>query len=628
MTLLAHLVSLVLIFVGGTVGPGLWIVRRTAWQPIEKLCAAVGFSWFLIYAASFALFATGANPAWNYAITGLAWIATIANWRAFWFLACDRKCRLATLAWCGLAAWCFLAICLVRTVGGGDWAGDWVEHYERAEFFLGHRPIDYKFIGLYLLPARLPLQNVLCSFFMAQVGTDFAIYQTSCILLGTLSVLPCLCWVLADRLTPAERTSESIAEAIAPPEAVSRSRTPRYGAICLVLTGLLALNPSFIQNLVFVWTKLFAAFYVVLGLYFYVQAWRGKDLSRMVAGFATLAVGLLVHHSTGVYILFLVVHYLAYLIWRRERRWLELALVATICTMILATWFAWSFGTYGVRDTLSSNYVLRDFEASTGGGRSYKVVALNWLYSFVPWPFHDGVPAGYFDQQNWWGKLRDQAFMIYQVNLLPMMGSFGGVLAVALLLAEPWNRRRIHGRAETAFWIAFGGIVPLLGVGVVFSLSYFGLAHNALQPLNLLGLTLVASRFYSIPRFLAAALLVGVAIDFAVGVWLHLHMDHYVFEVGVQNNQLVVNNAPGLSARSVMNWIVKEQLRYRFLGDRLPNAGAVLEPLLVLMCAAWLVAVVGTLLQGSRWTIAGKAGFTPELRPAALPATRRRRRRS
>ena len=58
--------------------PGFYLVRRLRWQPVEKLCGAVGLSLALIYLASFVIFWTGpadgqAHPL-PYAAATLLWL--------------------------------------------------------------------------------------------------------------------------------------------------------------------------------------------------------------------------------------------------------------------------------------------------------------------------------------------------------------------------------------------------------------------------------------------------------------------------------------------------------------------------------------------------------------------------
>jgi len=44
-------------------GPGLLLVARCNWSPMEKLCGALAASFVLIYLAGFGLFCAGADPA-------------------------------------------------------------------------------------------------------------------------------------------------------------------------------------------------------------------------------------------------------------------------------------------------------------------------------------------------------------------------------------------------------------------------------------------------------------------------------------------------------------------------------------------------------------------------------------
>src|SRR5262249_53594245 len=93
-----------------------------------------------------------------------------------------------------------------------------------------------------------------------------------------------------------------------------------------------------------------------------------------------------------------------------------------------------------------------------------------------------------------------------------------------------------------------------------------GLAHLTLLPIIALGLTFAAARFTA-SRGVAAALLVGCAIDFTFGVFLQARMEH------LENTpeQMVFASPPGPGARSELsafawdNWMRKHQ--YRLAGD-------------------------------------------------------------
>ena len=81
-------------------------------------------------------------------------------------------------------------LALIRCYTGGNWYGDWFEHYQRTEFFLERWPEDFMFIGTYSLSARPPFFNVLCSHFLAQLNASYALYQVTCVLLGLSVFFP------------------------------------------------------------------------------------------------------------------------------------------------------------------------------------------------------------------------------------------------------------------------------------------------------------------------------------------------------------------------------------------------------------------------------------------------------
>src|SRR5207253_2718943 len=97
-------------------------------------------------------------------------------------------------------------------------------------------PLDFQFIGLYLLPARPPMMNISAAVFLAQVGEEYVVYQLVFLYLNALVVVP-LC-LLAPALLPKARRS------------------------VWLLVPLLALNPMFVQNLTYSWTRELTAFYV------------------------------------------------------------------------------------------------------------------------------------------------------------------------------------------------------------------------------------------------------------------------------------------------------------------------------------------------------------------------------
>src|SRR5439155_12978242 len=178
--------------------------------------------------------------------------------------------------------------------------------------------------------------------------------------------------------------------------------------------------------------------------------WRKNDGLRMIAAFVSLAAGILVHYSAGIYVVFLTVHYLVWLFWRRPRKWREFATIGTTCTLLLASWFAWSVAVYGKATFLSNTTVTSTQKYE---GSNVAKFTANLFDSIVPALARDPSLLNKFDQPNTIGRLRDAVFLFYQPNAVFAMGLIGVpevlLLWFLLLLYKFW--RRWH---ERGIWYA------------------------------------------------------------------------------------------------------------------------------------------------------------------------------
>ena len=227
-----------------------------------------------------------------------------------------------------LLVWTLLILAMIRNFSGAGWGGDWLEHFQRSLFFLLHFPVSTPITQGYQLPARPPAMNELAAFFLAQTRDRFEVFQVIFAFLNLLMFLPC-CLIMRALVAP-RRT------------------------FVLPLTALFAMNPVVIQSATYTWTKAFTAFYVILGIWFYLAAWRKNDFVRMTVAFVALSMGVLAHYSAAPYLLFLTLHYLLRLFWKRPHRFRELATIAVVSGLLLATWFGWSIGVYGAHGTFAA----------------------------------------------------------------------------------------------------------------------------------------------------------------------------------------------------------------------------------------------------------------------------------
>jgi hypothetical protein len=523
-----HAVLALLILSVCLFAPGFYFVRRLDWNPLEKLCGSVALSVTLLWLAAWSVYLTGIRWEVAWGISAACVAVGAAAWRDAAKLVRGVRVTPTLVGFGFLLGWVLVLLCVIRNYSGAVWKGDWLEHFQRSLFFLHRFPVSSQIIGNYALPARPPAMNVLAAFVMAQAGDRFEVFQVAFAFLNVLLFLPC---------------------AMALP-LLSRSR--RQPVLPLVV--LFAASPVLMQNATYMWTKSLAAFFVIFGILMYLRACRKDSATRIVAAFLALGMGLLVHYSAGPYLVFLAIHYL----FTRRGKWKELAWISGLGGALLATWFAWSISTYGVHGTVASNTSVTGVQEYQGSNLSK--IGANLFDSAVPHLLRDPEMANGFPQSNPWGHLRDHLFVIYQSNLIFCIGSLAGPIALWLLI----------GARRQRFWIALVAWSVVIGIAVAGEREPLGLAHLTLLPITCLALTLVASRFTA-SRTLAIAIVVGCGIDFLLGVYLHVRVEHlentpgHVVFAGQTfadgRFRLAPPSEDSLSAMAWENWLRKHQYR-------------------------------------------------------------------
>jgi hypothetical protein len=311
---------------------------------------------------------------------------------------------------------------------------------------------------------------------------------------------------------------------------------------------------------------------------------------RFPLAFALLCVGFLVHFSVGPYALFLGLHYLVAVWWHRPRKWAEAGLIGGVSAGVLACWFSWSVAHYGVKTTFTSTSAVSDSAKMTGAENAANV-AKNVGNTLLPTIVRSPGTLGSTDleQVGLAGQVRDYCFLVYQVSLPGGLGLAGCGLAVVLI----W--RAVTGRTPTdpgvrRFWLAFVPVTFVVGTAVYGGTDRFGVAHVCLQPLVLAGLCLVAGGVWTLPAWGRHALLVGLLVDFALGVFLHASLQHRLFRIdmipsadgpGGPFRGYQVVPGPDVPSRAAQNNLgVKISGSFAFWGDRFGDVLPVLQTLL------------------------------------------------
>jgi len=471
---------------------------------MEKLCGSIGASFALLYLIVGTLYlfsptGTGAQAEIQPRYLGLISAASIAlafaARRDIARLLVSFRLRQTLAGFCFLFVWTLLILAMIRNYSGGGWYGDWLEHFQRSLFFLNHFPTSTPIINWYQLSARPPAMNMLAAFFLGQTRDRFEVFQVVFAFLNLLLFLPC-CLIL--------------------PALVGARRT-----FVLPLVALFAMNPVVMQNVTYTWTKAFTAFYVVLALWFYLAGWRKNDRLRMIVAFVALSMGLLSHYSAGPYLLFVTLHYLLRVYWKRPGRFAELATIASVCGLFLATWFGWSIATFGAHATFTANSSMTEIQYEQHGSNLVKIAA-NLRDSIVPVVLRNRFLLDDFRRQGRAGAIRDQLFVFYQTNAIFSMGLVGGPLVLWLLYGIV--HRPFPSGAERSFWLAIIPFCVVVGIAVVGERDALGVAHLTLLPLEILGLSLLAGTI-PLRRTLWILVVAGCLIDFSGGILLQAHIE-------------------------------------------------------------------------------------------------------
>jgi hypothetical protein len=217
-------------------------------------------------------------------------------------------------------------------------------------------------------------------------------------------------------------------------------------------------------------------------------------------------------------------------------------------------------------------------------GNPLVTMALNLRDSLVP-PQVRGFEGRLFRQSSPWGRLRDQLFLVYQLNPLLALGSVAW-LAVA---REALRAAREAPRRDRVFWaLALAGFV-LLSTAAYGDRDHYGTGHICLQSVVLLGLAFLASRWDRLGRGWRWALAIGWTVDFCLGIALQFAVEDFALDrwLTPARSLAEVSRSYGVVSQENLSEKIIAQLAY--FADILPVSPALVLALLgAILCMALL----------------------------------------
>jgi hypothetical protein len=531
------------------------VADRLGLSAAESLVAGAALSLIAAWAVAWAVFTSGSPLPCYWLIPALAGLGIAVGRRSAARLLADPAARDLACGQLILTGWCVAWLSFVKVHSGGLWTGDSFEHWERARFFVRQWPLDRLFIESYILPARPPLANVLTAAFMQMTAIDYAHFQVITTALCTLAFLPV--GLLAGRFGG-----------------------PSASRVAVII---LMVSPLFLQNATYPWTKLQAVFFILTGLYFFLRV-RDRDAgSGTAAILCALCLGgaIVTHYSAGPYVVVMAAAWIALGFGRRwDGGFVRLTLLsAGAGACVLAPWFLWSVAQYGVRGTFLANSTVN----MMGMTRNPVVtMALNVRDSLVP-PQIRAWKGQIQRQSSPWGKLRDQFFLIYQLNPLLALGCVGW-LAVA---REAYRAARAATRRDRVFWTAVLAGFFLVSFTTYADRDHYGIGHICLQSLVLLGLAFLASRWQVLGRAWRVALIAGWAADFLLGIALQFAVEDYAFDRWFLPGKSIMEVSQTYTLTSQENLRQKIMTHLAYFADILPTPRATVLVLLgAILCLA------------------------------------------
>ena len=166
------------------------LVAGLAVRPVEKIVAGCVLSLLCIGLFAWAVYTLALPPTTFWLVPAFSAFAILYRRHAFITTLRDAEVRALLVAQLLVTTAIISGLFSIVSYSGGGWASDWFEHWDRAQFFLNHAPLDHRFLGHYALPARPPLANLVTGAFLTLGRVDFAHYQLITALLSSLAFLP------------------------------------------------------------------------------------------------------------------------------------------------------------------------------------------------------------------------------------------------------------------------------------------------------------------------------------------------------------------------------------------------------------------------------------------------------
>ncbi|GEM_PF-2746807 len=306
--------------------PGRIIIEKTNYEKNEKFVLSFGISCFLFYIVGFLGYIINVNSTIFNGLFLLIFliISAILNYK--------NKIQIeSNLLISFFISFLFIIFyqSFIPFYSGGMWFYDWFEHYLRTIFFLDRLPLNITFASL-KFPSRPPFFNILCFFYLSIIGPDFYKYQIVSSMLNLFLILSI--YLLCKKYF------------------LKNENKNFFIFVCIILI----LNPYILKQITYTWTKAISAYYVICGLYFYLNFLKNYEKTSLIFSSLFLGIGFIVHFSAGPYIFGILFHFL-FRSFFKKILFKKFLIFVSLFFATIFTYFSWSIKNYGLKDTFLTN---------------------------------------------------------------------------------------------------------------------------------------------------------------------------------------------------------------------------------------------------------------------------------
>ncbi len=556
--LLQFIFTLITIFIIAFI-PGYLILRRWDLKDDERITASFGISFILLYILNFSLFIL--NESFInlfYLVYAALFLVLICLYRyrieivnkfkdsflALRFHKLEQSLRIEHLhllilffiLYIYTASFESLIRSLFYFYTTGFTGNDWLGFYNESRFFASKTTVDMAFL-LY----RTPMYYIVNGFFLRLFGDSFWIYQVGNSILTAPFFLGI--YLLSKKLFANE---------------------PLFKKIGLITILFVFFNPFFFMNIIYPFSKILAAYFIIMSIYFYLKLRESKFNGKrktdfLLWGFFSGA-AYMSHQLALLYIIGLAMDYLFLIRYKIIKFSIKTAAVSIIPLIsIIAPWYIWAIGEYGIKTVLSSSPV-------------FKTTFLFWIYSrlqdiftsFVPVELIYYIFAAITGISRSFDKLFDSTMSFYYHTIF---GAFTISMTAFLFCRIKKDGTKIKTKMNDIFrnlkyfilstsdHHGFMGILIIAGfVGGVLTVPAFFLAHHGLAmasfvPLiSLLMVYLVKYAYSSHPR-IRLLLFSGVIAEFLITTWAQLLITNFNLKTlpipGEKSYSIILNLVSG-----------------------------------------------------------------------------------